>query len=97
MTESESVYIKAARHAIGLDHKRPYVRHGKRYYRPYRNYYASTPDDETWTVLVGAGYAAHGKVHPNGNGTDACTFWLTRKGLDWLGKELNIYIFNESR
>lgn len=92
-----SVYIKKAKHAIGLDHKRPYVRKGKRYYRPYRNYYASFPDDEAWEVLCYAGYAKRGEIHDRGNGTMGCTFWLTRAGLDWLGKELNIYIFDESR
>lgn len=38
-----------------------------------------------------------GKIHDRGNGKKGCTFWLTRAGLDWLGKELNIHIFNESR
>ena len=92
-----SVYIQKAKHAIGLDHKRPYVRKGKRYYRPYRNYYASFPGDEVWEILCNAGYAEHGKVRDLRNGTKGCTFWLTRAGLDWLGKELNIHIFDESR
>jgi len=97
MEKGESVYIKIARHAIGLDHKRPYVRKGKRFYRPYRNYYATYANNDEWEVLCGAGYAEHGKIHDRGNGKQGCTYWLTRKGLDWLGKELNIHIFYESR
>ena len=40
-----------AQHCIGLDHKKPYKRHGRYFYRPYRNYYdASVKDCETWDL-----------------------------------------------
>lgn len=51
-----------AQHCIGLDHKKPYKRHGRYFYRPYRNYYdASVKDCETWDLLVQAGYAEAGQ------------------------------------
>ena len=59
---SDNEYISLASHAIGLDHKKPYKRHGKLFYRPYRNYYdASIKDCEIWDLMVDAGYAEAGK------------------------------------
>lgn len=53
MDEKENRYISLATHAIGLDHKKPYKRHGRYFYRPYRNYYdASIKDCEIWDVMV---------------------------------------------
>ena len=55
MDEKENRYISLATHAIGLDHKKPYKRHGRYFYRPYRNYYdASIKDCEIWDVMVNA-------------------------------------------
>lgn len=50
-------YISLAKHCIGLDRKEPYVRHGKRFYRPYRNYFSTGPDLENWEIMVISGYA----------------------------------------
>ncbi len=83
-------YIEQAKHAIGLDYKKPYHRHGKAFYKPYRNYFCTTKDDEIWIVLQNAGYAKCSEEH---NG--CAYFYLTRDGLDWLGEELNIKIYNE--
>ena len=56
--EENKKALAFARHCIGLDHKKPYKRHGRYFYRPYRNYYdASVKDCETWDLLVQAGYA----------------------------------------
>ena len=47
----ENRFIEMAKHAIGLGHRKPYTRHGKLWYRPYRNYFATTivsPDYELW-------------------------------------------------
>ena len=62
MDEKENRYISLATHAIGLDHKKPYKRHGRYFYRPYRNYYdASREDCEIWNVMVASGYAEAGE------------------------------------
>ena len=38
--ENENRYIDLAKHCIGLDRKKPYIRHGKKFYRPYRKFYS---------------------------------------------------------
>lgn len=89
---SENKCINFASHAIGLDNKKPYKRHGKLFYRPYRNYYdASMGDCKVWDSLVEKGYAKAGKKDRYGGRM----YWLTRKGLDWLGEQLRIVIHDE--
>lgn len=86
------IHVSLASHAIGLDYKKPYTRHGKKFYKPYRNYY---------TVHLG-GYAfrlwdemeKEGKAKSKKSKTGAM-FWLTRLGLDWLGEQLGIHIYDE--
>lgn len=39
-----------------------------------------------------AGYAERGAQNQHGG----YTFFMTRTGLDWLGKELGIHIYDES-
>ena len=87
---NENIYINLASHAIGLDHKKPYKRHKKYFYRPYRNYYAASPKDcEVWEMMVAAGYAEADRYGGR-------LYWLTRAGLDWLGEKLGIHIYDES-
>lgn len=90
---NENRYIELCKHAIGMGQRKPYKRHGKMFYRPYRNYFAAGKghrDFEAWETLEAAGYAKsvqrkeHGKM-----------FWLTRAGLDWLGEQLNMHIYDE--
>lgn len=86
--------IQLAAHTIGLDNKRPYQRHGKFFYRPYRNYFTTHEKDinfSVWQGLCDKGYAECRKGHNPGN----ITYWLTRAGLDWLGDELGITIYDE--
>lgn len=88
----EEKCISLAIHAVGLDRKKPYKRHGKYFYRPYRNYYdASLEDCKIWKVMASKGYAKAGKKDRYGGRM----YWLTRKGLDWLGEKLGMYIHNE--
>ncbi len=89
MTDNLSQHIEEAKHAIGLDYKNPYTRHGKRFYKPYRNHFATTATNKVWTKLKELGYANHDE--PNEYGV---IFSLTAKGLEWLGSELGITIYN---
>ena len=63
MTDGKNRYVDLAVHCIGLDRKRPYARHNKRFYRPYRNYFASGREHEGWDVMVlaGKGWTGLGK------------------------------------
>ncbi len=85
-------------HTIGLDgerHHRPYHRHGKCFYRPWRNYFNTYLGDKTWEALEREGYAAHGEVYKHQDLPDSTDYYLTRKGLNWLGKELGMTIYDE--
>ena len=83
-------HIEEAKHAVGLDYKNPYTRHGKKFYRPYRNNFATTITDKIWTELKSRGYAEHDTPSEYG-----VIFWLTNKGLEWLGRELEITIYSK--
>lgn len=78
---------QVAKHTIGLDHKKAYIRHGKKFYKPYRNYF--TGNSQHCEKMVEFGYMeSDGKEkHP--------TYWFTRAGLDWLGDELGMKIYDE--
>ena len=84
-------HIKAMKHCIGLDQKKPYKRHGKSFYRPWRNYYATGQNCDgidIWLDLEKRGYAVHGF------GDYRWTFALTDFGLECLGMHLNVKIYN---
>ncbi len=92
MLEQNKKALAFAQHCIGMDHKKPYKRHGRYFYRPYRNYYdASVKDCETWELLVRAGYAEAGRKDRYGGRM----YWLSRTGLDALGEYLGIKIYDE--
>ena len=90
--EKLSQLIEICKHMIGLDRKNPYHRHGRAFYKPYRNYFCTKRDDKIWNVLQNAGYVKCSEEH---NG--CVDFYLTRAGLDWLGEKLHIKIYNEER
>ena len=93
------IEIMLAAHAIGLGHWKPYIRHGKMFYKPYRNVFsttAMTDDFKVWRSLTIKGYANERVLSPC-YGKTASTFWLTRKGLEWLGDELGITIHDEEK
>ena len=60
MHKKSNPYIDQAKHCIGLDRKKPYIRHGKKFYRPYRNYFATGRNYEVWEAMEFAGYAKRG-------------------------------------
>ncbi|MDE5696592.1 MAG: hypothetical protein K2I96_04145 [Lachnospiraceae bacterium] len=92
MESGKNRYIELAKHCIGMGQRKPYTRHGKLFYRPYRNYYASGKNHEEWDLMVDAEYAKRGEANSHGG----YIYYMTRKGLDWLGKELNMHIYDES-
>lgn len=83
--------IGEMKHCIGLSTKIPYIRNGKKYYKPYRNRYFTCVYNETWNGLFEKGYAGHAQV----NEKQQTFFYLTRKGLDVLGEALGIHIYDE--
>ena len=89
---NDNIYINLAKHCIGIDHKKPYKRHGRYFYRPYRNYYDAVGKDvKILDAMVNAGYAEAGRKNRYGGRM----YWLSRQGLDWLGEKLGIHIWDE--
>lgn len=71
------------KHALGLDDKRPYRRHGKLFYKAYRWQYDATQDEKeqaAWEDLMSKGYATGG----------GCVYYVTRRGIDVLAEVLGI-------
>lgn len=83
-------------HFVGLDsrNKGIYHRHGKAFYKPYRNYFfgkSSLFEDFEKECIV---KHTSEPEYPDKNGN---TFWwLTRKGLDFIGEKINCRIYDES-
>lgn len=84
--------VEICKHTIGLDYQKPYHRHGKAFYKPYRNYFCTAEDDVMWNKLCSVGIAKRSEEH---NG--CVDFYLTRIGLDWLGRQLKITIRGDGR
>ena len=71
-------------HCIGLDYKRPYMRHGMYFYKPYRNHYDAGPESEPmWEALVEKRLAWKVKM-----------YHLSIAGIYLLGRQTGIYIYN---
>ena len=88
---NQNRYIELAKHCVGLDRKKPYTRHSRKFYRPYRNFCYAEEDNEEWLILENAGYAKH----LTSNIPGYARFYFTREGLDWLGEQLGIYIYDK--
>ena len=72
-------------HTIGLgDYRQPYTRHGRKFYRPYRNH-----------PLVEAGYMTEDAMPRAPDRTEGYLYRLTRAGLDWLGEQIGVTIHDE--
>lgn len=78
-------------HTIGLDHSygKVYTRHNKRFYKPYRNYFAGK--DVELDKLVAESYMDCEDAEDE----NKCIYSLTPSGLDWLSGQLNIHIYEE--
>lgn len=88
-----------ALHVIGFNQmrnkRRLYTRRGKKYYKPYRNYFdAPKGGDRDLEKLAEAGYMDRTITHA---GTDQEGVWykFNRKGLDWLGEQIGVHIYDE--
>lgn len=85
-----------ALHTIGLNSghagRRLYTRHRKRYYKPFRNYFFG--NDRDLDKLVNAGYMNMDSIEVHGR-KDYRYYWFNRKGLDWLGEQIGIYIYDQ--
>lgn len=85
-------HCELMRQAIGMDNRKTYIRHGRRFYKPHRNRYVThdkASDYPYWERLVKAGLSVKNK-------DDSCIWYsVTRRGMDWLGQHDGIHIYNE--
>ena len=78
--------IDLMKHAIGLDYKIPYARHGRLYYKAYRNYFATSDhgvDKAMWEILREFCFAQNFEIKPD-------YYCLTDDGIEYLQKMLGI-------
>lgn len=79
--------INFCKHMIGLDYKSPYHRHGKAFYKPYRNYCEAPQDGNP--ILDKLPFS----VIERRQGAMFVWYSLTKQGLAWLGRQLKITIW----
>lgn len=83
--------VDHAKHMIGLDgfrHK-PYTRHGKKFFKPYRNHWAGF--DAELDYMSHEAFGLTEKQEPEKEG-GMPFYYLTREGLDWLGRQIDVTI-----
>ena len=87
--EDSEIRITIIAVMVGLDYQKPYHRHGKAFYRPYRNYFADgIPGNRLlnkfphWIITK-----SQSEKH--------VYYKLTADGLKWLGRQLGITIKEE--
>lgn len=99
MTEEDKKKLKqiieTMMHTIGLwpcGLRHAYKRHGKIFYRPYRNYFNTAPVCGGYWMWERMEKAGHAECVKSSQGE----FWhLTRRGLDWLEMKLGMTIYDE--
>lgn len=86
--------VSDAKHMIGLDglkHK-PYTRHGKKFYRPYRNHWGGYNAELDY--MSHAAFGLVDKVNAKTPPWGMPFYYLTRDGLEWLGSQIGVTIHN---
>lgn len=73
-------------HMVGLDYQKPYHRHGKAFYKAYRNYYGDVPEGNKILDKLPKELFL---VRQSERGT---MYYLTDIGLEWLGRQLHTKI-----
>lgn len=85
-----SKHIDLMKHCIGLHRRKPYRRHGKLFYKPYRNYFdCGRHDDPDWSELADCDLA----VDFNGQGW----YKLTGAGFSALSRIIGSIFITPSR
>ena len=87
LSEDElKIAVDYCKHMVGLDYERPYQRHGRLFYKPYRNHWEAPANgnkilDKLPRFLVTREADEMGVLYA-----------LTVDGLKWLGRQLKITI-----
>ena len=81
--------IELCKHMIGLDYSNPYHRHGKAFYKPYRNYFEAPITGEKILDKLPS-FVITKEISDR-----YIWYTLTSEGLQWLGRQLHITIKQE--
>ena len=90
-------YRDLIRHTLGMDNRASYIRHGKKFYRPYRNYFEDIEgsiDYPYWEKMVEAGMAEKKEGKKDSYGDKSVWYSVTRVGMDWVGLHDCVYIYD---
>ena len=82
------------RHALGMDYRKSYTRHGKKFYKPYRNYFethSKAPNYPFWERLLKADLAER---EDQG---EYIWYRVTRRGMNWLGQHDGVHIYDTEK
>lgn len=77
--------IKVCKHMLGMDNRKTYRRHGREFYKPYRNYFCGYQKELDY-LAGGIGLA---EKNPDGK---YVYYSLTPAGIRWLERKIGIVI-----
>ena len=78
--------IELCKHMIGLENSKPYRRHGKVFYKAYRNFFAApSTGDEVLEKLPSF-------IISKRRTETSVVYVLTAEGISWLGRQLQMHI-----
>lgn len=80
------IAVDYCKHMVGLDYERPYQRHGKLFYKPYRNHWEA-PANGNKILAKLPRFLVTREADEMG-----VLYALTVDGLKWLGRQLKITI-----
>lgn len=83
--------IGFCKHFVGLDMARPYKRHGRLYYKAYRNYWYDNDNVPEFDLMCAGAFGLMGKKKEE----KGVFYWLTAAGLEWLSRKTGIQIRRE--
>lgn len=78
--------IELCKHMIGLDHNKPYHRHGKIYYKAYRNYFCAPLCGDIFLDKLPS-FIIEKEISEK-----SVWYTLTSEGISWLSRQLSIAI-----
>ena len=79
--------IDHCKHMLGMDNRDTYRRHGKEFYKPYRNYWSGEEPGLEWMSSGVIGLAENLSKDP-----DSPYYRLTKAGIKWLERRIGVTI-----
>lgn len=82
--------VEACKHMIGFHERKVYHRHGKAFYKAYRNYWCGTPRED-FELMCKSAF----ELMEYRDSKEYRYYYLTDRGLKWLGGRLRVNIKEE--